>query len=181
MAQSRTLTPLTPADLGIGRLFSEIRDAVVVGDATTGRIELWNPAAERLFGYTAEEAIGQPIEMLMPEAVRERHRAGLAHYRATGHGQLVDGGVPVEVPAARKDGRDITIELTLTPIRGGVDEQRFVLAMIRDVTERRRTRDDLARQAPLLDLAHDAVLVRELATSRVLYWSRGAERLYGWT
>jgi PAS domain-containing protein len=92
MGQSHTLTPLTPADLGIGRLFSEIRDAVVVGDATTGRIALWNPAAERLFGYTADEAIGHPIEMLMPHAVRERHRAGLAHYRSTGHGQLVDGG-----------------------------------------------------------------------------------------
>jgi PAS domain S-box-containing protein len=56
--------PLSPADLGIGRLFRQIRDAVVVAEVATGRIVLWNPAAERLFGYAARQLVGQPVARL---------------------------------------------------------------------------------------------------------------------
>src|SRR5579872_4387290 len=107
---------LRPRDAGIGPLFEHIRDAAIVADLDTGMIRLWNPAAERLFGYTTSEALLLPVEVLVPERLRPRHLAGFASYRSSGHGALIDGGTPIEVPARRKTGEEITVELTLSPI-----------------------------------------------------------------
>ncbi len=127
-----------PNDLGFGRLYWAIRDAVVVGEATSGRIVLWNPAAEMLFGYQATEVLGRPIEILVPDALKERHRAGIARYAIIGEGTLIQAGAPVELPALRKDGGEIMIELTLSPIEDVDSTGRYVLALVRDVTERKR-------------------------------------------
>ncbi|HEV2108871.1 MAG TPA: PAS domain-containing protein, partial [Thermomicrobiales bacterium] len=111
-----------PEDLGIGVLFSAMRDAVVVGDAVSGRIVLWNPAAQRLFGYTAEQAVGQLLEILVPEALKPRHRAGLVRYAESGHGRLIDRDASVELPALGKGGAELTVELSLAPVtRPGQD------------------------------------------------------------
>jgi PAS domain S-box-containing protein len=133
----------SPEHFGIGGPFWRIRDALVVGDARTGRIVSWNPAAEALFGYSAEEAVGLPIDVLVPTALKARHRAGLAHYEQTGHGPLVDGGGPVELPARRKSGEELWVELSLSPLEadgvgGGPGSRRFVLALVRDATPRKR-------------------------------------------
>ena len=139
---------LQPHDFGIGRLFWRIREAVVVGDADTGRIVLWNPAAEALFGYSAAEATGRSIELLIPEHFRERHRAGLARFRATGRGDVLDSERGVELPALHKSGRPLTIELRLSAIDEAPVAGHFVLAVIRDATERKREEDrrvELAR------------------------------------
>jgi PAS domain S-box-containing protein len=140
-----TIEALTPEDFGIGQLFCEIRDAVVVGDAETGRIVLWNPAAAALFGITAAEAVGLSIEILVPEPFRERHRAGLARFRETGGGSIIESGQTVELPALRRTGEQITIELTLSPIAASRASGHFVLAIIRDATERRLAELDRLR------------------------------------
>ena len=128
-------TGLEPDDLGIGRLFDLVADAVIAGDTRTGRVVLWNAAASRIFGYSADEAVGMPIATLVPEALKASHLAGLARFRDAGSGRLVDQGQTVELPAWRKDGRDLWVELSLTsladaPIPG------LVLALIRDVSDR---------------------------------------------
>ena len=128
-----------PEELGIGLLFWNMRDAAIIGEAGSGRIVLWNPAAEAVFGYAAEEVIGQSLEILAPEALRERHRTGIARFAATGRGPLVEVGRPIEVPALRKGGAEMVIELVLTPIEQDQIPGRFVLALIRDVTERKRS------------------------------------------
>jgi PAS domain S-box-containing protein len=156
--------PLRPEDLGIGQLFWAMRDAVVVGDAATGRIVLWNPAAEALFGYTAAEALGRLIEILVPAALKDRHRAGLASFAATGSGVLIDAGAPVELPALRKGGDVITIELSLTPIERAIVPGRFVLAIVRDATERTRAeaeRLELAREHAARAEAEAALRARD--------------------
>jgi PAS domain S-box-containing protein len=145
-AETADAPVLSPGDLGIGRLFESVRDAVVVADAVSGRIVLWNPAAEAMFGYTAAEARGLPVEILVPERLKEQHRAGLAGYRATGHGAMVDAGAVVEVPARRKSGDEITVELSLNPIRDAGAGGLFALAIIRDVTERGRLRAEADRR-----------------------------------
>jgi PAS domain S-box-containing protein len=94
----------SPADLGFGRLFWKIHEGVVVADVDTGRIVQWNPAAEKVFGYSAAEAVGMPLETLVPEHLKERYRAGLAHYRETGRGRLIEADGSIEVPTVRKDG-----------------------------------------------------------------------------
>ena len=160
---------LVPADLGIGALFTRIREAVVVGDATTGRIILWNPAAERIFGRTADEAVGQPLESLVPEELRDAHRAGLARYAATGTGAIIDNDRAVELPALRGDGTTLYVELSLSALDPIPAVRRPVLAVIRDVTERKRAeslRLELAKeQAAHAATERRAAEAREQAVS----------------
>jgi PAS domain S-box-containing protein len=133
-------------DLGIGKLFERTRDAVIVADAETQQIVLWNPAATNIFGYSASEALELRVETLVPEYLKEQHRAGLSRYAQTGRGPYIDSHSPLELPALRKDGEEIHIELSLSPIglvNETVGEGRFVLAIIRDITERKRVEEAL--------------------------------------
>ena len=136
---------LRPEDFGMGRLFWQIREAVIVADAGTGRIVLWNPAAETLFGYSAAEARGLTVDELVPDRLKPRHLAGRTRYAATGHGAIVDNGAALELPALRKTGEECAVELTLSPIDSAAVAGRFVLAILRDVTERKRVEAERAR------------------------------------
>ena len=156
MAKTEFLKVLSPGDLGIGRLFEHVRDAVVVADAANGQIVLWNPAAEKMFGYSAAEAIGVLVEVLVPTQLKPQHQAGLARYSATGHGAIVDAGMVVEVPAVRKSGEHITVELSLNPIHDAPIRGRFVMAIIRDVSERVRLRAEADRRLRELEALYEA-------------------------
>src|ERR671932_1412080 len=131
--------PTCPEHIGIGRLFESTRDAIIVAEAESGRILLWNPAATKIFGYSSSEALALQVDALVPEHLRARHHAGMERYRKTGQGPYIDSGVPLDLPALRKGGEEIRIEMTLNPIEpleeytatGGP----LVLAIIRDVTE----------------------------------------------
>lgn len=127
-----------PEEFGIGRLFSDIRDAIIVGNARTERIVLWNPCAESIFGYSEDEALQLYLHDLVPENLRPMHRTGLARYQETGGGNLIDSGSPVELPGIHKEGHEVPIELTLTAVpQAGPEGDRFALAIVRDVTERK--------------------------------------------
>jgi PAS domain S-box-containing protein len=136
---------LRPEDLGFGRLFERIQDAVIVADAKTQRIVLWNSAAAKMFGYSASEALELKVEALVPESLKAQHRKGIARFAKTGHGPYIDSDTPLDLPAVRKMGKEISVELSLSPISlvhdadGG--EAQFVLAIIRDVTERKRAEE----------------------------------------
>src|SRR5918998_2982093 len=136
---------LRPEDLGFGRLFERIQDAVIVAEAGTQRIVLWNPAAAKMFGYSVSEAMKMRVEALVPEPLKTAHREGIARYAQTGRGPYVDSDAPLDLPAVRKDGREISIELSLSPISPVHDADRgegqFVLAIIRDVTRRKQAEE----------------------------------------
>ena len=140
MAAESVFEPLLPHQLGFGALFDTMNDGVVVVEATNGLILLWNPAASSIFGYAKEEALGKPIEMLMPERMREMHRAGLARFARTDHGPYIDSHKPVELPALHKDGNEIAIELTLSKIDSLPG---YVLAVVRDITVRVHEEEEL--------------------------------------
>jgi PAS domain S-box-containing protein len=134
-----------PGDLAFGRLFERIWDAVIVADPKTQRIVLWNAVAAKMFGYSASEALRLRVEELVPEPLEAAHRAGITRYAKTGHGQYIDSDVPVDLPAMRKNSKQIDVELSLRPIRSvhnaDGDEARLVLAIIREVTERKRAEE----------------------------------------
>lgn len=132
---------LAPRDIGIGVLFDLIRDAVVIADVETEQICMWNRAASEMFGYPPASGAGLPLEAIVPDALRDAHRNGISRYRQTGTGPLIDGGAIVAVPAVRRDGSEISVELRLTPM-SAPDGSRLAMALIRDVTERAQ----LARQ-----------------------------------
>jgi PAS domain S-box-containing protein len=122
-----------------------IRDAVIVADAKTQCIVLWNAAAAKMFGYSASEAPKMRVEELVPGPLKDAHRAGITRYAKTGHGRYIDSDAPLDLPAVRKNGQEIRVELSLSPVRPvhdeGDGEAQFVLAIIRDVTERKRAEE----------------------------------------
>src|ERR687898_425973 len=104
-----------------------------------GIVRWFNRGAERIFGYRAEEVIGLPVTLLMPERYRGFCVAGLHRYLRTGEARVVDG--TTELVGLRKDGSEFPIEMSL----GETHEhgERLFTGMIRDVTERKRTEDAL--------------------------------------
>src|ERR671916_1782701 len=145
---SSGLESMRPRDLGLGKLFERIRDAAIVADAKSQRIFLWNQAAKNIFGYSTSEALELRVEDLVPEHLKARHRAGIARYAETGHGTYIDSSRLLELPALRKGGEEIYIELSLSPT-GVVDHadgnERYVLAIVRDITERKRAEEEIRR------------------------------------
>jgi PAS domain S-box-containing protein len=120
------------------RLVEVIGDAVVVADAG-GAINLWNPAAERLFGFTQDEALGNSLNLIIPERLRERHWAGYRKTMASGETRYAHD--VLRVPAVRKDGQALSIAFTVglifgPQLHGPQREVTGIVAVIRDETTR---------------------------------------------
>ncbi|MDY0261507.1 MAG: PAS domain S-box protein [Syntrophotalea acetylenica] len=118
-----------------------INDAVI-GINDKGCIVIFNPAAEKMFGYAEEEILGKPIDGLLPERFRDRHRSRLARFFS---GDPVSDllGQNVELPALHHNGEEFYVELSLSLMHQG--NRVKVIAALRDVTERRRAGDELRR------------------------------------
>ena len=107
-----------------------------------GHVLEFNPAAERLFGFSRDEAIGKELaDLIIPPRMREQHRRGLAHYLKTGEGPVI--GKRIEIAGVRKDGSEILVELTITALK--IDHEPLFTAYLRDITE--RVRNDRRRLA----------------------------------
>lgn len=166
---------LAATELGFGMLFWATHDAVIVGDAATGCVVLANPAAGQLFGYADYEFVGLPIERLVSDKMRPRHVDGVLSYMDNGHGHLIDAGTPVEVAARRKDGAELLIELSLTPLRIEDRGRRLVAAIGRDATQRRRLE---AERATVLAAAQDyARRLEELSLLKASFTAMVAHEL----
>jgi PAS domain S-box-containing protein len=174
-------TQLHPQDLGIGTLFERIRDAVIVAEAQSERIVLWNPAAERMFGYSSSEALELKVEALVPEPLKAQHRAGTARYAKTGHGPYIDSHEVMELPAVRKDGEEIIVELSLSPLsplhEAAASGGSFVLAIIREITERKRSEE---RFRLIVEGVKDYAIFMLDPQGHIVSWNSGAERVKGY-
>src|SRR5690349_23907470 len=84
-------------------------DAIIAAD-TKGLIQFWNPGAERIFGYAATEALGQSLDLIIPDALRKRHWQGYEQVMRTGRSRYGEGDL-LAVPGQRKDGKRISLEL----------------------------------------------------------------------
>jgi diguanylate cyclase (GGDEF)-like protein/PAS domain S-box-containing protein len=136
-------------------------DAMITMDES-GRVLEWNPAAERIFGYSREEAVGGELaELIMPPSLRPQHRAGLARYLATGESTLL--GCRIEVTAMRADRTEFPAELTVTRI--DTDGPVVFAGALRDITARLRMEERLEHQAlhdPLTDLPNRQLFLDRL-------------------
>lgn len=115
------------------QLVNAMGDAVVVAD-NDGAIRLWNPAATRIFGFSEAEALGQPLDLIVPDRLRGRHNEGYAKTVATGITRYGDS--LLRVPALHKDGRSLSIAFTVALLTDGQGQVTGVAAVIRDDTAR---------------------------------------------
>jgi PAS domain S-box-containing protein len=106
-------------------------DAIIFADAD-GIVRLWNSGAETIFGYSASEAIGQDLDIIIPEKLRERHRQGFRKVMETGVSRYMKE--LLAVPALRKDGARISIEFSIVILKSDTGEIVGSAALIRDVT-----------------------------------------------
>jgi len=109
-------------------------EAIVYSDRE-GAIRFWNAGAERVFGFTAAEALGQSLDIIIPEKQRKVHWEGYDAVMASGRSRYGSGDL-LSVPALTKDGRRISVEFTIVPLTGADGSMLGMAAIMRDVTKR---------------------------------------------
>jgi PAS domain S-box-containing protein len=125
----------TGAEDDVARQIVELSADAILSADRDGIIRLWNSGAERMFGYTAAEAVGQTLDIIVPERLRQRHWDGWNHALETGKSRY-GAGEMLAVPAIRKDGSTISIEFTIAMLKDAGGRVAAVAAVIRDVTTR---------------------------------------------
>jgi PAS domain S-box-containing protein len=140
--------PQPDSDAFARTLVAGMPDAIVHADAD-GVIRVWNTGATRLFGYTAAEALGQSLDIIIPEGLRARHWSGYRETMRTGRTRYGDGQI-LAVPAIRKDGTRLSVEFTIVPFADRDGHMTGVAAIMRDATERFEELKALRREVAAL-------------------------------
>ena len=164
---------------------SEKRLAGIIGSATDGivsvdeqqRITVFNAAAEKMFGYTASQILGQPLDRLIPEQFRTVHSRHMRNFEQT-LATSPTMSTSATVLGLRANGETFPIEATMSLSDAG--QQKLFTAILRDITERIRTEQTLQQQAKLFEQTYDAIIVWDW-NGPITFWNRGAERLYGFS
>ncbi|HNV87108.1 MAG TPA: PAS domain S-box protein [Candidatus Omnitrophota bacterium] len=148
------------------------QDAIVMM-SDEGKISFWNKAAERIFGYRADEVMGEPVHSLLaPERFRKAHEKAFPHWRETGEGGAI--GRTLELAALRKDGTEFPIELSLSAIK--LKEKWNAVGVLRDISERKMAEANFLKRTNELERMNKAMVGREL---RMLELKREMESLKG--
>jgi PAS domain S-box-containing protein len=134
IAPAEGLGPMISPSMLADALLCTNSDAIVASDKD-GIIRFWNPGAERIFGYTSGDAIGQSLDIIIPERLRARHWRGYRLVMAAGESRYGHGDV-LAVPGIRKDGAGISLEFTIVPLRNETGQMIGIAAIMRDVTAR---------------------------------------------
>lgn len=159
--QSSTERQLRKREAELRTILENAYDAYIALDQD-GRVTAWNQEAENLFGWTCEEALRQPLEQLIvPTGMAAMHRAGLQRFQVTGAAKMLDRRL--EIPARRKDGSTLTVEVRSKAL--DIDGQKVFSAFLHDITERKEAeiqREHEARQDALTGLLNRRALSEQL-------------------
>jgi diguanylate cyclase (GGDEF)-like protein/PAS domain S-box-containing protein len=146
--RSQTESALRQLEMKYRAVTESASDAIVSADAR-GLIVSWNRGGEVMFGYAAEDVVGKPLTILMPERYRDAHERGMGRFLLTGEPRVIGSGA-VEVHAQHADGTEFPVELSLSHWAEG--EGRFFTGILRDITERKRAEAALARETGFIRL-----------------------------
>jgi len=174
--RDRTLPPAGTLEALSRTFLDSALDCIITMDAS-GRVQEFNPASERVFGFSRSEAVGKELaELIIPPRLRERHRQGLARYLKTGEGPLI--GKLIEIEALRRDGSEIMVALAINATQ--VNGSPIFTAYLRDITERKRAEETNRRLAAIIESSGDAIISKDL-DELVTSWNKEAERLFGYS
>jgi PAS domain S-box-containing protein len=129
-------------------------EAIMASDVE-GKIMFWNPGATRIFGFDATEALGQSLDLIIPEKLRARHWQGYRHVMATGHSRYSEGDL-LSVPALTKDKQRISVEFTIAILRDDQGNMIGMASVMRDSTARFEEMKSLRRRIAELENAASA-------------------------
>ncbi|MGV3722467.1 MAG: PAS domain S-box protein, partial [Actinomycetota bacterium] len=169
----RPKVPATDQAAFLSAIVESSDDAIVSKDLN-GVVTSWNSAAERIFGYTAAEIVGQPISVLIPPEREDEEPAILQRIR---RGERVDH---FETVRRRKDGALINVSVTISPVRNAAGVIIGASKVARDVTEVRQSALSAALFAAIVHSSHDAIVSKDL-NGVVTSWNEAAEQIFGYT
>jgi PAS domain S-box-containing protein len=147
-------------------------DAIISGDAE-GKVRSWNSAATALFGFTEDEVIGEPIELIIPERFRKSHQEGIRRVSSGGPIRVI--GKTVELAAIRKDGTEFPVELSLAT--WFLDDKRYYTGIIRDISERKQAEQKFRS---VTESAIDAIISAD-HRGEIVSWNKAATSILGYT
>ena len=151
-------------------------DALITSDHN-GRILAWNPAAERMFGWSEEEVVGELLaHVMMAERIRPLYWEGLRAFLDTGESRMI--GRRFESLGLARDGREFPVEVAISAVREGAGW--IFHAFLHDITDRKASEEERNRLVSIVDSTDDAVLSFTL-DGRITSWNPGAEQIYGYT
>ena len=136
--RGRTQAALRDSEARLRAILETAVEGIITIDEK-GIIEVFNPAAERIFGYASGEVIGRNVSMLMPAPYRREHDGYMANYLRTGHAKII--GIGREVVGQRKDGSTFPMDLAVSEVR--LEHRRLFAGFVRDITERKRLEKEI--------------------------------------
>ncbi len=170
---------LRDRDAQLGAVVAHAVDGIISIDHA-GRMLSFNPAAERLFGYRADEAVGRNVSLLMPEPYTSEHDGYLEKYLRTGVATIIGQGR--EVIGRRRDGSTFPMDLAISEMT--IDGQRCFTGIVRDITARKDAeqilRESEMRYRAVIDGAMDAVVLMD-GEGHIIGWNRRAVEIFGWS
>jgi PAS domain S-box-containing protein len=169
---SRVRAALRESEAKFRSVMESAIDAIISSDAS-GAILSWNRAAAALFGHSAEEALGQPLEIIIPERFRDAHRTGLARVAGGGESRVI--GSTVELAAIRKGGEEFPIELSLATWM--LEDSRYFTGIIRDISERKQAEQKFRS---VTESAIDAIISAD-CVGKIVSWNSAATEILGYT
>jgi PAS domain S-box-containing protein len=176
--ESQGTQDLAHADERMRSVVNHVVDGIIsIDDA--GIIITFNPAAERIFGYSADDVIGTNVKLLMPEPYRGEHDGYIANYLRTGQAKII--GIGREVVGKRKAGSIFPMELAISEFR--LADRGYFTGIVRDITERKRAEEELrqaeARMRSVVDHVVDGIITIDDA-GRIESFNPAAEKLFGY-